>query len=271
MNWVQRQVEALRLGFKRWRRRNAFFFSLSGAPGSGKGTQAELLSAEGFPMLGVGDALREQVRLKTAIGLEAERYMLEGKLVPTPLAMAVIGAALSAPRFDGGGGLDGAPRHINSVGLLDAQLAQWGCALDLLILLDASDEVIEERCAFRRLCSNRQCKRYRLAYHLHFDPPAAVCDGSWSGLEEDLSCDLCGSPLVRRADDKVETIRERLAVFHQESGPIIEVFAKRGCLCVINVNNEMTPQDVCKEVLAAVKNARAARRPGKGLKFFLGR
>ena len=174
---------------------------LLGAPGAGKGTQAEILSAKlGIPTISTGNILRAAIKEGTSIGLEAKSYMDAGKLVPDSVIIGIVAQRLEQPDCARGFILDGVPRTIGQAQALD----QAGVTFDHVVSIEISDGEIEERMTGRRVCQSCGAP-----YHVKAKPPKA------EGV-----CDTCGGPLVQRADDKPETVRHRLEVYHAETEPL---------------------------------------------------
>ena len=174
---------------------------LLGAPGAGKGTQAEILSAKlGIPTISTGNILRAAIKEGTSIGLEAKSYMDAGKLVPDSVIIGIVAQRLEQPDCSGGFILDGVPRTIGQA----QALAQAGVTFDHVVSIEISDGEIEERMTGRRVCQNCGAP-----YHVKAKPPKV------EGV-----CDTCGGPLVQREDDKPETVRHRLEVYHAETEPL---------------------------------------------------
>lgn len=184
---------------------------LLGPPGSGKGTQAELLGDRlGFVRLSTGDMLREAVRNRTELGMKAKEYMDAGALVPDDL---IIG--LMKSKFDGLDGaflLDGFPRTIEQADALAEVLD-----IDAAVNLDVEDEEL-----VRRLTNRRSCPKCNAVYHLISKPPA-----------KEGVCDKCGSELYQRDDDTEATVRNRLKVYRENTFPLIDYYRKRGKLVTI--------------------------------------
>lgn len=186
---------------------------LLGAPGSGKGTQAEYISEKlNIPSVSTGAILREAVANKTAIGLKAKEYMDAGGLVPDDVILGIIDERLRQPDCENGFIFDGFPRNIPQAEALE-KIAEIDCAL----LFNVPDEAIESRMTGRRACGS--CGK---TYHIANNPP--VAEGK---------CDSCGGELVQRADDTVETVRARLKVYHNETEPLIDFYKGRGKLKVV--------------------------------------
>jgi len=200
-----------------------------GAPGAGKGTQSKRLCEEfGVEHVTTGDALRANKQMETEYGTPAE-YMDAGELVPDPLVNEIVQAALEdADGFV----LDGYPRNESQVEFLaDAT------DLDVVLYLDVSEDELVSRLTGRRVCP--ECGA---SYHVEFEPP-----------EEDGVCDECGADLVQRDDDTEETVRERLATYHENTEPVIEHY--RGTDAFVEIDGEQSPDEVWADVKAAVENA----------------
>jgi adenylate kinase len=186
---------------------------LLGPPGAGKGTQAARLRDDfDLAYIATGDLLREHVKEQTDLGSEAKAYMDEGKLVPDGLVIKMI---LDKVEDEGDDGflLDGFPRNIAQADALAEELEQRGRKLTAALLVDAPDDVVIERLSGRRQCSNGHL------YHVKYDPP-----------KHDERCDQCGRPLHQREDDRPETIKKRLATYHEQTEPLKEYYDERGLL-----------------------------------------
>ena len=190
---------------------------LLGAPGAGKGTQAEIIASKlSIPTISTGNILREAIRNGTKTGLEAKRYMDEGKLVPDDVIIGIVADRVAQPDCAGGYILDGMPRTIPPAQALEDR----GIHFDHVISIEIADEVIEKRMTGRRVCSN--CGA---SYHVVANPPKA------EGV-----CDSCGGALTIRKDDAPETVRNRLSVFHKETEPLKEFYQKLGKLQLVDGN-----------------------------------
>ncbi len=182
---------------------------LLGPPGSGKGTQAELLrDRNGMVHYSTGEVFRDHIARKTPVGLEVEEFVVSGRLVPDDVVLEVVNAFIAEhagrPIL-----FDGFPRTVPQAEGLDEVLNTHGLAVDLVVLVDlADDEVV------RRLTSRRQCRRCGAIYNLTFKPPQQT------GL-----CDACGGELYQRKDDTEETIRDRLHVYHSQTEPLIHYYS----------------------------------------------
>ncbi|WP_295635660.1 adenylate kinase [uncultured Intestinimonas sp.] len=187
---------------------------LLGPPGAGKGTQAEILSRDlHIPTISTGNILRAAVKAGTPIGLKAKSYMDAGKLVPDEVIIGIIQERLAEADCANGFILDGVPRTIAQAEALEAH----GIVFDHVLSLEISDEAIVERMDGRRVCGH--CGT---PFHLSSNPPKQA------GV-----CDLCGGELIERDDDKPETVRARLEVYHQETEPLKEFYSKLGTLSAV--------------------------------------
>jgi adenylate kinase len=186
-----------------------------GAPGVGKGTQAEQVSSKfGYPKISTGDILREAVRNKTELGLQAKAFMDQGQLVPDSVVIGLVKEKLQEPSTAKGFLLDGFPRTTAQAEELDKTLKQKGQQLDRVVNVNVSrDEVV------RRLTGRRSCPKCQAVFHIEFAPPAR------EGV-----CDRCGTLLVQRNDDRKETVEARLAVYDEQTAPLIAYYRQRGLL-----------------------------------------
>ena len=186
-----------------------------GAPGVGKGTQAEQVSSKfGYPKISTGDILREAVRNKTELGLQAKAFMDQGQLVPDSVVIGLVKEKLQEPSTAKGFLLDGFPRTTAQAEELDKTLKQKGQQLDRVVNVNVSrDEVV------RRLTGRRSCPKCQAVFHIEFAPPAREGD-----------CDRCGALLVQRNDDRKETVEARLAVYDEQTAPLIAYYRQRGLL-----------------------------------------
>ena len=206
---------------------------LLGAPGAGKGTQAEVLSAKlGIPTISTGNMLRAAIQEGTPVGLEAKSYMDAGKLVPDDVIIRVVAERIAQPDCAGGYILDGVPRTIGQAEALD----KAGVVFDRVVSIEISDAEIEERMGGRRVCS-----KCGASYHIKARPTKA------EGV-----CDACGAPVVQRADDKPETVRERLKVYHEQTEPLKGYYQAKGTLR--SVDNQPTIEATTAVILEALKS-----------------
>jgi adenylate kinase len=192
---------------------------LLGAPGAGKGTQADILAERlGIPHVATGDLFRTAVRDKSPIGLEARRYMERGQLVPDDITIQMLLDRLTAPDAAQGVILDGFPRNRAQAEALATALAERGSTVDRTISIDVpTDELV------RRLSGRWTCRDSGHVYNEHTNPPQVA------GV-----CDLDGSPLIQRADDKPETIRARLSQQLVSLGEVADYYDEAGLLRVVD-------------------------------------
>jgi adenylate kinase len=206
---------------------------LFGPPGAGKGTQAARLRDDlGLPYLSTGDLLRRHRAKGTELGLQAAGYMAEGRLVPDELVISMLMDAVQ----DGpphGFLLDGFPRTTVQADALEAALDRAGTALRAVLLIDAPDTVIVERISGRLTCARGH------VFHVQNSPPvrAGVCDHD-------------GEPLTQRDDDLPETVRRRLAVYHELTEPLVAHYEQRGLLC--RVDGTRAPAEVFDTIRAVL-------------------
>jgi len=188
---------------------------LLGPPGAGKGTQAEQLAdAGGAVHVAVGEILRQAIRARTQLGEEAHKYVERGELVPDEIIAGVIRERLSEEDAQKGAILDGFPRNLVQAEFLDQLLDELDLPLDGAVYIDVPFDVLIRRSTGRRICRN--CGR---VYHVEFNPPE--CDGE---------CDQCGGELMQRKDDREETVRNRLEVYREQTGPLVEYYERKGLL-----------------------------------------
>jgi adenylate kinase len=188
---------------------------LLGPPGAGKGTQADRLREDfGLPYYSTGIILREAVENQTELGRKAKEYMDSGDLVPDELICDVIAERFDSGDADNGFLLDGFPRTVGQAEMLERLLDSRGRELTAVLLIDAPDDEV-----VRRLSGRRTCAKGQHVYHVEFDPP-----------KHEGVCDQDGSRLIQRDDDKPETVRKRLAVYHEQTEPLVDWFEQKGLL-----------------------------------------
>jgi adenylate kinase len=212
---------------------------LLGPPGAGKGTQAARLSEDfGVPHIATGDMLRAARDAQTELGVAAQAYMDRGELVPDGLIIAMIVERLADDDARDGFLLDGFPRTTMQADALAHQLEEHGRWLTAVLLIEAPDDVVVRRISGRRvsLTSGR-------VYHLDFDPP-----------RREGRCDIDGSELVQRDDDRAETVRRRLEVYHAQTEPLIAYYEERGLLR--RFDGTLPPDQVHAHIRAALTTAR---------------
>ena len=199
-----------------------------GAPGAGKGTQAAILSRMlNLPTISTGNILRAAVKNGTPVGLQAKRYMDAGQLVPDDVIIGIVAERLAEPDCQNGFILDGVPRTIPQAEAIE----KAGIALDAVVDIEIEDSVIEAR-----MTGRRTCPACGATYHIVAAPP-----------KQEGICDECGTPLVHRADDKLETVRSRLEVYHKETEPLKDFYAQRGILKI--VENQPTIEENTQAIL----------------------
>src|SRR3954468_15994321 len=233
---------------RRFQPKDPLVLVLLGPPGVGKGTQGRLLAdAEGIPLLSTGDILRGAVREGTPLGRQAQDYMRAGELVPDQLIDDMMADRLGQSDAARGFILDGYPRTVAQVQALDVALEAAERPLSLAVLFEVADEEV-----VRRLASRRSCQGCGRAYHVEFDPPreggpgaGRSCRGAARAYHVDFApprerdrCDSDGEPLVRRDDDRPETIRNRLAVYRRETEPVVTRYREREQLAAVDALGE---------------------------------
>ncbi|HEX8751796.1 MAG TPA: adenylate kinase [Solirubrobacterales bacterium] len=204
---------------------------LLGPPGSGKGTQGERLQEDlRLPYYATGDILRAAVREETELGRTAKGYMDRGDLVPDEVIVGVIAERLGGAEARDGFILDGFPRTTPQAEALDAKLTELGHAVAAVLLIDVSDDEV-----VRRLGGRRTCAANGHVFHVEFNPP-----------EKEGVCDLDGSELIVRDDDKPEVIRKRLETYHEKTEPLVDYYDHRGVLR--RIAGEEAPDAVEEEI-----------------------
>ena len=214
-----------------------------GAPASGKGSVAEILSNEfKIPAISSGDIFRKYISNGSEIGKKANSYMTKGELVPDDLTVELISARLKESDVKDGLILDGFPRTVNQAKVLDEMLSKEGKKIDIVINLETPEDEILERITNRRICSNSNCKAvYNTVLH-----PSKV-----EGI-----CDKCGSNLYQRDDYKLEKAKNRLEVYHRETAPVADYYKGTGALysTVLSQSVNRMKDEVAKDVIEYLKN-----------------
>ena len=195
-----------------------------GAPGAGKGTQAKRIAEKyGLPHVSTGDIFRANIKGGTELGLEAKKYMDQGMLVPDELTVKILLDRVAQEDCSNGYILDGFPRTIPQAEVLDKALTELNDKIDYAINVDVPDENIVTRMAGRRACVN--CGG---TYHLQYIPTKV------EGI-----CDVCGSELILRDDDKPETVQKRLNIYHEQTQPLIDYYNKKEILRNVDGTQDM--------------------------------
>ena len=205
-----------------------------GPPGSGKGTQAELFERQfGLKKISTGDLLRDAIRRGTELGKLAKEYINKGELVPDDVVVALVEEVLG--KTSDGYILDGFPRTIEQAKSLDRILEKLGKKLDAAVLFAVPDDEI-----IRRLSARRICPKCHAVYNLVTKPP-----------KEDEICDVCGTPLEMRDDDKPETVRRRIEVYRKDTELLVDFYRKKGLL--VEVKAVGNPEEVFEFITNALK------------------
>ncbi len=204
-----------------------------GAPGAGKGTQAKMIAEKyGIPHISTGDIFRANIKNATELGMEAKKYMDEGKLVPDELTVKILLDRVAQEDCKNGYVLDGFPRTIPQAEVLTAALEKMNDAVDFAIDVNVPDENIVNRMSGRRACLT--CGA---TYHIVHIPP-----------KQEGICDKCGSALVLRDDDKPETVLNRLKVYHDQTQPLIDYYTEKGILKTVDGTKDM--QEVFEQIVS---------------------
>lgn len=195
-----------------------------GAPGAGKGTQAKQIAAKyNIPHISTGDIFRANIKGGTALGMEAKEYMDKGQLVPDELTVRILLDRVANEDCKNGYVLDGFPRTIPQAEVLDTEVKKLGETVDFAVNVDVPDENI-----VKRMGGRRACVKCGATYHIEHVPPKT------EGI-----CDTCGSELILRDDDKPETVKNRLNVYHEQTQPLIDYYEKQGILHTVDGTRDM--------------------------------
>ena len=193
---------------------------LLGAPGAGKGTQAEILSKKlGIPTVSTGNMLRAAMKNGTPVGLQAKSYVDHGKLVPDDVVLDIVQERLAEPDCANGYILDGMPRTIPQA----EGLERHGIEIDCALCIEISDDTIIQRMSGRRTCA--ECSA---TFHVVSNPP-----------KQEGKCDFCGGELIIRPDDKPETVQKRLNVYHDQTQPLIDYYTGQGVLKTVDGTKDL--------------------------------
>lgn len=213
-----------------------------GAPGTGKGTIASKLSEMlKIPQISTGDIFRKHINEKTELGKTAYSYMSKGELVPDEITIEIIKDRIKEPDTINGMILDGFPRTIDQAEKLNKILEEQGKKVDIVVNLNTPEEEIIERIVNRRVCSNQECKA---VYNIVLNPPKV----------ENI-CDKCGSNLVKRDDDTVETVKSRLNTYFEKTSVLIDYYEQKGLLRNEEVSKRINRlgQDVANDLVKFLK------------------
>ena len=206
-----------------------------GAPGAGKGTQAKfLIQKYDIPQISTGDILRAAIAEKTSMGMEAKKFMDEGKLVPDSTIIGIIKDRLAQNDCQKGFILDGFPRTLPQAEALKELMNSMNKKLDRVISLNVPDSLIVERITGRRVCS-----KCGASFHVEFNPPKAKD-----------TCDYCGSELIIRKDDNPKTVKSRLEAYHTQTAPLIKFYTNMGVMLELDGTKEVA--QVAKDMFKAL-------------------
>lgn len=195
-----------------------------GAPGAGKGTQAQMIADKyGIPHISTGDIFRENVKNGTELGMEAKKYMDQGELVPDELTVRILLDRVAQDDCKNGYVLDGFPRTIPQAEVLDKAIKELGDKIDYAIDVEVPDENI-----IRRMSGRRACLSCGATFHIEHVPP-----------KQEGICDRCGKELILRDDDKEETVKNRLDVYHKQTQPLIEYYTGQNILKTVDGTADM--------------------------------
>ncbi|MFA9373742.1 MAG: adenylate kinase [Poseidonibacter sp.] len=208
---------------------------LFGAPGAGKGTQAKfLIEKYNIPQISTGDILRAAIADKTDMGMEAKKFMDEGKLVPDSTIIGIIKDRLAESDCKKGFILDGFPRTLPQAESLNQLMATMGISLDKVISLNVPDELIVGRITGRRVCS-----KCGASFHVEFNPS-----------KEENVCDYCSSELMIRKDDNAQTVISRLEAYHAQTAPLIDFYTNMGVFVELDGTKDVS--EVTTDMLNAL-------------------
>lgn len=214
-----------------------------GAPGTGKGTVAGILQEKlGIKQVSTGDIFRKNMKEGTELGKLAETYISKGNLVPDDVTIKIVEDRLKQEDVENGVILDGFPRTVTQAEALDNILETQGKQVTKVINLTTPEEEIIERIVNRRVCSNQDCKTI---YNLVLNPP-----------KQEGICDKCGSELIQRKDDNIETVKARFESYIKQTSPVVEYYEKKGNLYTAVVSQEINKlgKDVAEDVIELLKN-----------------
>ena len=208
-----------------------------GAPGAGKGTQAEKISKKyGIPHVSTGDIFRQSIKNGTALGVAAKNYIDQGLLVPDHVTNNMVKEVLLKDEFKDGFILDGYPRTISQAEFLADALKEQGKDLDMVLNIEVDEQDILERMTGRRVCT-----KCNLTYHVVFNKS-----------KDNKTCDKCGTLLIQRDDDKEETVKRRLEVYRKETMPLVEYYTNNNK--IRNVQGKGSVEDIFGNVIDTIES-----------------
>lgn len=214
-----------------------------GAQGTGKGTVAGIISEQtGLPQISTGDIFRKNISEKTQLGVEADKYISKGNLVPDEITVPMVEDRLTWEDARNGAILDGFPRTIEQAEKLDQILEAKGEKIDLVVNLVTPKEELIDRMLTRRVCTNQDCKA---TYNTKLHPPKV------EGI-----CDKCGAPLKQRADDSdPEAIKRRLEIYEEKTSPLVEYYKAKGVLRteVVSIEANHMGKDAAEDIIKEIK------------------
>ena len=211
------------------------FYVLLGPPGAGKGTQAATVAEKcGIPHISSGNIFRENLKNNTELGIKAKQYMEKGELVPDEITIGMVQDRLLQPDCKAGAILDGFPRTPAQADALASFLSDNNGKIECVPLIEVSSEELIER-----LTGRWTCKQEGHVYHTKYNPPKEVG-----------KCDLDGSPLYQREDDKPETVKQRIEVYYKQTAPLIDYYKEKGLL--VEIDGELPIEDVNQAILKVV-------------------
>ena len=206
---------------------------LLGPPGAGKGTQAKSISNRySIPHISTGDIFRKNISENTLLGIEAKKYIDDGQLVPDEVTINMVKDRLQQEDCENGYLLDGFPRTVHQADALQSFLDEIGDKLDTALLIEVPSEFILERMTGRRVCPS--CGA---SYHIKFNP-----------TKVEGKCDVCGSDVIQRKDDKEDTVKERLDVYEKQTQPLIDFYKQKNLLSVVDGTKAINEvfENICK-------------------------
>lgn len=214
-----------------------------GAQGTGKGTVAGILSEKlGIPQISTGDIFRKNINERTPLGIEADKYISKGNLVPDEITVPMVEKVLESEETKDGAILDGFPRTLEQAEKLDEILEKLNKKVDLVINLTTPKEELIDRMLTRRVCTNQECKA---TYNIKLHPP----------VKEGI-CDKCGSPLKQRDDDSdPNAIKRRLEIYEEKTSSLVEFYKSKGVLKTeeVSISINRMAKDVAKEIVEELK------------------